>query len=219
VVQIAPLVFIPTLIVGFGLAEYSRSWAFYSKQPNRESFVEFTVNRFTGYYATAYNNGQLNLTYGRYPNRVPYLSLEALWTAPVVAQLGVYKDLNHQDDEEHAAEVLKQHGNPEFNSPGGLSIPFLDYGTVGGLIFFGLAGTVAGYLYRRFCRGDVLALLMYPVIVIGMFELPRYLYWTTGRVVPAVLAILVVSHYVRAHGEASSAVPPAQQVRVGAVRR
>jgi oligosaccharide repeat unit polymerase len=197
VVRFAPFIFVPTLIIGFGLAEYSRSWVYYSAQPNQESFIEFTINRFTGYYTTSYNNGQLNLTYGDYPNRIPNKTLEALWRAPVISELKVYETLNGRDDDVHFNEVLRQHGNPEFNNSGGLAMPFLDYGTTGGLIFFALAGSAAGFLYRRFCRGDMVALLLYPVVVVGLFEVPRYLYWTTGRVIPAVLAVLVVSRYVR----------------------
>ncbi len=34
------------------------------------------------------------------------------------------------------------------------------------------------------------------MVVTGLLDLPRYLYWTQGRVVPAVLALLVVALYV-----------------------
>jgi hypothetical protein len=195
-VQIAPLLFIPALIAGFGVAEYSRSWVYFSNQPNQDSFAEFTVSRISGYYATAYNNGQLYLTYGRYPNRIPYLSFEALWTAPLVAQLGVYEKLNHRSDADYEEIILETHGSSEFNSPGGLAIPFVDFGTAGGFVFFVIAGSATGWLYRRFSRGDVLAVLLYPMVVIGLFEIPRYLYWTTGRVVPAALAVLAVTYFV-----------------------
>ena len=215
-VQLAPLLFIPALIAGFGVAEYSRSWVYFSNQPNQESFAEFTVSRISGYYATAYNNGQLYLTYGRYPNRIPYLSLEALWSAPLVSQLGVYEKLNHGSDAKYAEKILETHGSAEFNSPGGVAIPFVDFGTFGGFVFFVIAGSATGWLYRRFRRGDVLAVLLYPMVVIGLFELPRFLYWTAGRVVPAVVAALAVTYFVHKHARpVRSAVVADERVVVG----
>jgi hypothetical protein len=196
-VGIAPLLLLPALILLFGLMEYSRSWVYYSQQPNRESFAEFTVNRFEGYYATSYNNGQLRLSYDPYPGRLPYESLEALWTAPVVESAGVYETWSGHDETERFSSILAQHGNPEFNSPSGLAIPFVDYGYAGGLVFFLVAGIAVGKLFAGFLSGRLLSVLCYPLVVTGLLELPRYMYWTSGRIVPALLALVAVGYAVR----------------------
>jgi hypothetical protein len=187
----APLLLIPAALVAFGAFEYSRSWVFYSARTS-QTFPEFVVNRFEGYYATAYNNGQLTLTYDRYPGRLPYHSLEALWTAPGADQLGLYEALSGRDHAVVYDAILTQHGNPEFNSPSGVAIPFVDFGVAGGALFLFVGGSVLGWLYRRCCEGGPMATLVYPVFVTGLFELPRYLYWTEGRLTPSLVALAVV---------------------------
>ncbi|HEX8495919.1 MAG TPA: O-antigen polymerase [Actinomycetales bacterium] len=193
-VQVAPLVFVPTVIGLFSLFEYSRSWVFYSQRGG--SFASFAIDRLAGYYSTAYNNGQLALTYGDQGVPVPYGSIEALWTAPGAGQLDLYSRLTGIDEPNAFATILVQHGNPEFNSPGGLSIPFLDFGTVGGLVFFFALGSVLSLMYRRCCEGSDWTVLIYPVLVTGLFEMPRYLYFGQGRVAPSLVALLVVHWYV-----------------------
>lgn len=190
-VRLAPVLLVPAVVVVFSVFEYSRSWVFYSRTAHG-SFAGFAVDRLAGYYATAYNNGQLALSYDSGGPRLPYGSVEAFWTAPGVAQLGLYQRLTGLDPTQGFDTALAQHGNPEFNSPGGLAVPFVDYGHVGGLVFLLLAGLALGVLYVRCCDGASWAVLLYPVTVTGLFELPRYLYWGQGRLAPAVVALLVV---------------------------
>ncbi len=191
VVRLAPVLLVPSVIALFSVFEYSRSWVFYS-QTSRGSFADFAVERLAGYYATAYNNGQLALTYNNGDARLPYGSAEAFWTAPVVSQLHLYERLTGSVQPDDYDTILRQYGNPEFNSTGGLAIPFVDYGVVGGLVFFLVAGLAIGFTYRRCCEGRAWAYLLYPVAVVGLFELPRYLYWGQGRVAPAVVCLLLV---------------------------
>ncbi|NAZ81104.1 oligosaccharide repeat unit polymerase [Kineococcus sp. R8] len=192
----APFLLVPAVIAVFSVFEYSRSWVFYSQQRGG-SFVDFALDRFAGYYATAYNNGQLALTYQGVDTRAPYGSIEGLWTAPGIQQWGLYQLLTGRTGTSDYADVLRQHGNIEFNNPGGLSIPFMDYGTVGGLVFFLLVGALLGLTYRRCGEGRLWAVLLYPVFATGLFEVPRYLYWGQGRVAPTLVALLVVAWYVR----------------------
>ena len=85
--------------------------------------------------------------------------------------------------------MLAQYGNPEFNNPGGLAVPAVDFGAVGGVLFFLVAGLVIGFAHRSWRAGNPAGLLLYPVLFTGLLELPRYLYWTQGRVVPAYLVL------------------------------
>jgi hypothetical protein len=179
------------VIAAFGAFEYSRSWVFYARRGS-QVFAEFVLDRLVGYYCTAYNNGQLAMTAAESGKRLPYQSIEAFWTAPGISQIGLYQRLTGDAKPANSAILLIQYGNPEFNSPGGLSVPFVDYGTLGGLLFLFVAGSLIGLAYREFCEGTPWAVLIYPVLVTGLFEMPRYLYWGTGRVFPALLALVIV---------------------------
>jgi hypothetical protein len=198
-VRLAPLLLVPALVLVFSAFEYSRSYVFFASRTH-QSALSFGVGRLAGYYATSYNNGQLSLTYARSPTRLPYDSLEGLWTAPGVKQLDLYRKLTGRDETSFFDELLAQHANREFNSPGGLAIPFVDFGIGGGFVFLFSMGCIIGFAYRRFCAGGGYALLIYPVLVTGLFELPRYLYWTQGRAWVGLAALLVTAHVLCRHG-------------------
>jgi hypothetical protein len=129
----------------------------------------------------------------RDPNRLPYDSIQAFWTAPGIAQLHLYYRLTMQNGDDLLNTVLAQRGNPEFNNPGGLAVPTIDFGKIGGPVFFLIAGLIIGMAYRSWRSGQPTGLLVYPVFFTGLLELPRYLYWTQGRVFPAMVFLLVVS--------------------------
>lgn len=181
----APVLAIPLLLVVFGAFEYSRSWQYYRGRTTH-SFPLFVVNRLAGYYATSYNNGALQLDHLT-SGRLPYDSIQSFWTAPGIAQLDLYHSLTGQNGGDLLTNVLSQYGNPEFNNPGGLAVPLVDFGTIGGLLFFLAAGIAIGFVYRGWRSSEPLGLLVYPVLFTGLLELPRYLYWTQGRVFPALV--------------------------------
>lgn len=189
-VRLAPIILIPALISVFSLFEYSRSWVFYRQQTSG-TFLDFALERFAGYYATAYNNGQLALLHEPATAKVPYLSIQALWEAPGISQLNLYGILNGGPPADFSV-VLKMFGNPEFNNECGLCDPFVDWGPVGGLIFFLCVGLLIGLAYRGFGNGTPVATLIYPTLVTGLYEIPRYMYWTQGRVFSALVALTVI---------------------------
>lgn len=193
-VKLAPVILIPAVVAVFAVFEYSRSWVFY-KQQSSGSFVDFALERFAGYYATAYNNGQLALDHLPLDGHVPYVSIQALWDAPGISQLNLYGILNGGPPPD-LGQVLTQYGNPEFNNECGLCDPFVDWGPVGGLIFFLCAGLLIGLVYRGFCNGSPVSTLVYPTLVTGLFEIPRYMYWTQGRVFSALVALVVVGLWI-----------------------
>ena len=191
VVRLLPVFFVPVLLVVFAAFEYSRSWQFFKTRTELD-FWPFMLLRMGGYYATAYNNGQLHLDHSTWPGRLPYDSVAAFWTAPGISSLGLYERWSAPAPA-YAQDVLERYANPEFNNPGGLTTPFVDFGTVGGLVFFAVAGLVVGLLYRGMREGDITGSLLYPVAMTGLTDLPRLLYWSQGRVVPAVVALVAVS--------------------------
>ncbi|MGE2713321.1 O-antigen polymerase [Mycolicibacterium litorale] len=197
-VRLVPVVALPAVVVIFSVFEYFRSWEFF--RGTGRSFWEFSFERVAGYYATAVNNGYLELNHLNVAGREPLTTLEFLWDAPGVRQLGLYDQLAGNfpgrngvvTDADYVA-MLTNHGNPEFNNATGFSIPYLDYGTAGGLLFFLIAGAIAGLLYRSFREGSPAGLLMYPLFFVGLIELPRYMHWTQGRSLPSWLALGVVA--------------------------
>lgn len=197
-VRLVPVVALPALVIVFSIFEYFRSWEFF--RGSGRSFWQFSFERAAGYYATAVNNGYLELNHLNVAGREPLTTLEFLWDAPGVRQFHLYDQLagnfpgrNSVVTDADYVAMLSQYGNPEFNNATGFSIPFLDYGTAGGLIFFLIAGVIAGLLYRAFREGSPVGLLMYPLFFVGLVELPRYMHWTQGRSLPSWVALAVVA--------------------------
>lgn len=186
--RIAPLLLLPIVIAMFAVFEYGRSWAFYQTQQDG-SFIPFAVERLAGYYATAFNNGELVIAQG--DKGVPFLSVEGIWEAPGVAQMGLYERLNGSEPTE-LGWLLERYANPEFNNPCGLCLPIHDFGPWGAAIFFAIAGVLVTLAYVAFLNGHLVGLLVYPALFTGLWELPRYLYWTQGRLLPVLVLLLVV---------------------------
>ncbi|OMQ14281.1 hypothetical protein A7K94_0217735 [Modestobacter sp. VKM Ac-2676] len=185
-----PALLVPLVVGVFAAFEYSRSWVFYKAQGG-QSFPTFVVERFAGYYVTAYNNGEIRLRH-QTDAALPYDLLSAFWTAPGVGSLNLFRRLTGVDQESSYTDALTTHGNPEFNNTGGVVSPFVDLGLVGGLLFFLLAGLACGLLYRSLQEGRTWGLLLYPVVVLTLFELPRYLYLFQGRATPGLVALVTV---------------------------
>jgi oligosaccharide repeat unit polymerase len=191
-VPFMPILFIPVLLVVFGLFEYSRSWVFFRTRTSL-SYPDFVVHRLAGYYATAYNNGAISLISGKPKGVMPFGSLQALWTTPGLSQLHLFQLLSHGFNPGTYGDALYQLGNPEFNNPCGLAQPLFDFGIPGGMVFFVVAGIVVGFTYRGFRNNNPYGVLIYPLLFTGLMELPRYLYWTQGRVVPSVVALAITA--------------------------
>lgn len=202
-----PVVLAPMAIVVFGLFEFSRSWQFYQSRTGG-SYVDFAIDRFAGYYVTAYNNGAVALLYDHYPGRLPLRSLAGFWDAPGIAQLDLYSRLSPAGTGPELFDLLTLHANPEFNNSCGVCEPFVDFGQYGGLVWWAVAGIVLGVMYRAFANGALWSLLLYPGMVTGILELPRYIYWVQGRWVPAVVALLATWWYARPRGSPAPASVP-----------
>lgn len=192
--RLVPLVAVPATVIYFGLLEYSRSWNYFRAR-SQGGFWDFALERFTGYYVTAVNNGQIQLLH-QPEGQLPRETMLAFWEAPVISQLDLYGSLAPRNTVEYA-DTLARFGNPEFNSPCGICSPLIDWGTAGGFIWLALAGAAAGLLYGQFCRAGLAGLLLYPLVVTSLFELPRLIYLSQGRTTPAVIGLIGTWLYVR----------------------
>jgi hypothetical protein len=74
---------------------------------------------------------------------------------------------------------------------------FQDIGWIGPLLVFWF-GVLSGCVYARFRRGELWALLVYPVVVAGILDSYRILYWTrTELVLPVLVMVLVCAGWYR----------------------
>jgi hypothetical protein len=201
IVRFGPALAIPVLLLAFSIFEYSRSWSF-ARTRTDDTFVEHSAYRLAGYYATSINNGELNRQSIDRTERLPYFTVEFVWAAPVLSSVLDYAALSGV---EPGSDVIVTKANPEFNSPGGITGPFIDYGDAGGFAYFALVGLALGALYRSFAASRLLGLLLYPTVFTGLLELPRYLYWAQGRVSPAYVALIATGMVVAARARSVQA--------------
>jgi oligosaccharide repeat unit polymerase len=191
--RMAPILGYSSLIVIFGVSEYFRSWInFYAG--GDFSFWQFVSLRLLGYYVTALNNGAL-LIQRIEPTGAPFFTMHFLWRFPGVSSLmdALYPNfaLASVAIDPYMA-YLKVEANPEFNNGGGLLEPVMDFGFAGALVYWLLAGLLAGLLYRWFQEKRVAGLLLYPATIVGVIELSRVIYWAEGRVIIPQAALLMV---------------------------
>lgn len=91
-----------------------------------------------------------------------------------------------------------------FSMPGDV---FQDLGWIGAALIFWF-GVIAGAVFARFRRGELWALFVYPLIVAGILDSYRILYWTrTEMVLPVVVLTFVCLGWYRARREAPVASP------------
>jgi hypothetical protein len=187
---LAPLLAVPLFALLFGLFEYQRSWSFYSERTD-QTYPAFVLTRITGYYTTAYNNGQLPDRYLDNPNPFPYLTASFLRDFPLTAD---WAEAQVPDAAgARRGETLDLYANPEFNSPSSFGPAIFDFGFGGALVYFALTGIGIGLLYTGFAQGRTVGLLLYPVVVIGLADLPRQIYWTLGRTTPVVVFLALTA--------------------------
>jgi oligosaccharide repeat unit polymerase len=179
----------------FASAEYFRSWKnFYIYRES--NFWSFIGLRLIGYYTTALNNGALlwkvkdPLAYQGAP-----ATLDFLWRFPMVNHLVPlvlpYFHVSLLNSEVRYADLLTASANLELNNPSGIFGPIVDYGVIGGLLYWMLCGLICGYLYKEFKLRTVTGVFLYPLLFISLLETPRVLYWAEGRFFPAMFLLVV----------------------------
>lgn len=183
------------LLLGvFAASEYFRSWLSYYKGGNL-SFFQFVSLRLLGYYVTAINNGALLLQRIE-PTGAPFFTAHFLWRFPLLSNVvtSLYPDLPFGSEDDPYMTILGVGSNPEFNNGDGYLLPVADFGVAGALAYWLGMGLLCGWLYRMFCNKHPLGLMLYPVLFIGVAEMPRVIYFGEGRVIPA-YAVLAAAAY------------------------
>ena len=187
IIFLGPIIGVLSLVIVFGVFEYSRSWLrhYYLYY---DSYFEFIIQRILGYYCNAINTECLYLKYS--PGLVlPYYSVEWLWKMPGL--MNFYLEITPFDFNSVNVDILYNHGNPEFNNPGGMLTLVKDFG-----IFFPLFQLIFGYVigrvYRLFTRGNVLGLILYSYVYVVLLELPRYFLLGSTRSLAVYVGVLIL---------------------------
>ena len=183
------------LLLGlFAASEYFRSWLNYYAG-GKLSFVEFVSLRLLGYYVTAINNGAL-LIQRIDPTGAPFFTAHFLWRFPVLSNIvkSIYPDIPFGLGDDPYMTIIGVSANPEFNNGDGYLLPIVDFGLPGALLYWLMMGLACGWLYRLFCRKHPLGLTLYPLLFIGIAEMPRVIYFGEGRVIPGYVVLALVSY-------------------------
>lgn len=172
---IAPLAGLVFVLAIFALGEYQRSWAYYEHQ--YDSFPQFVALRFFAYVASAANTGA-GMVATADPNIFPEITnrwISALFSSGT-EQVETYFD---------------QFGNIEYNNPSGVYAAIADFGPFG-VLYILLFGVIAGILFRLFAIRHPAGLLAYPLFFIGFVDFTQTWYWGDPRVIPQLIALLLV---------------------------
>lgn len=184
-----PVLALPATWGVFAASEYTRSWVYYQTVVPM-GFVEWSITRLLGYYATAWNNSALFFDQftAMSPTPAPYYTLWGFWEMPLVSA----PTYGGTDPQSWWAGTLLMRANPEFNNLGGIVPVLAEFGPLVGLALLVTLGAILGAVFAAMTRGSLPALLALPTLLVGVMELPRILYWTQGRAVPIILALLVI---------------------------
>lgn len=179
------------MAVIFGSYEYLRSWAWVS-QGGRQDLLPYMLNRLGAYYATPYNNSALALEHIAPRLKLPYYTADWFWSLPMTDALLDREEYLGINPDALWADTLARYTNPEFNNLG-FAGPLADYGLVGALAWWAMAGLLIGMCFQAMRAGRLAGLLLYAVVFVGLLEMPRYQYWTAGRAMPALLAAFILA--------------------------
>jgi len=203
---VAAVLLVFACFIGF---EYFRSWSSYYRHSGLSLF-EFGVLRLGGYYVTSLNNGAMMLQHADAPLPLPYYTLEWFWKFPVIGRLFDYSQCAGLLPTNLFKYLISTEANIEFNSRCGIFMPWLDFGTAGGVMFWLWMGLAGGFLHRCFSEGQLFGLACYPVFYLGLLETPRILYWFEGRAFPLWVVLLPLAvATLHAHCRAPAGVSPA----------
>lgn len=188
--SVAPLLFVLGVWVFFVLSEYLRSWVNVYDLTFHGSWVAFGTARLAAYYATAMNNGWglLTRTGTVAGHDFPFFTVRWIWKFPLFNRLLLPKGVMNPD-QVRLAHLLSGTLNPEYNNPGGLFTPMVDFGIVGGATYWALSGTAVYLFFLSFRRHRLVGELLYPIAFVTMLESPRFLYWASGRAFPAIAVL------------------------------
>ena len=192
VLNAAPAIAAFLLVAFFASAEFFRSWVVLAGN-TESSLFEFSLLRLTGYYVTALNNSMYLMGVCGASNIFPGLTLDWLYRFPVLGQVFQLDSQLRSLERDGNFSILQNGANPEFTNTGGLLVPLIDYGWIGGFLFWLAVGFVIGRVWRSLLDQRLPGLLMYPMMFIGLLEIVRIPYLFLGRSIPSLILLAWVA--------------------------
>ena len=138
-----------------------------------------------------------------------------MWDAPIISSLVTYEGVVGRPP---IGPLLSEKANPEFNSEGGLSQPYVDFGDAGGALYFLASGLFIGWMYRLFAGSRLIGMLSYPMVFVSLLEMPRYLYWSQGRATPGAIGLVLAAFAAATSARRASSMSRAQAPGRGSAR-
>lgn len=192
VINAAPALAPVALVLFFASAEFFRSWIAVAGATER-TLLEFSALRLAGYYVTALNNSMYVLRVCEASHLFPGLTLDWLYRFPLIGTtLGLEGDLRALERNGNFS-ILQNGANPEFTNTGGLLAPLIDYGPVGGFLFWLVVGFGVGRAWNSLMRSQLTGMLLYPMMFIGLLEVVRIPYLFLGRSAPSLALLSLVA--------------------------
>ena len=176
IVRLGPYAALPGVFLFFALAEFFRSWSFYQ---DRLSFWDFALGRFVSYYYTSLNNGAgllatMDWPTWKFENVLSWLHTFPMGIGPLFSEV--------VDMTEYPNQIfLQRYADPEFSTSSSFAGVTMDLGVTGAILYYFVSMFCGGILYARFVKGDLLGVMLYPSVLIALFESFRYCYWGTSR--------------------------------------
>lgn len=183
-----PFIGISGVFCLFAFGEYFRSWQYYKNF--YDNYFEFVSVRFLGYFSTAVNTGSGVLTYYE-PMGIPYYT--ANWFSRMIRIFG----FDYTEKMSIVDDYLVRYATPEFNNPGGLYVPYFDYGILGGAVFFFLTGLFTGWLFYKFLRREPIGIFLFPCWFVGCLDLTRVMLWVWSGFTPIIVLSFIAAFFLR----------------------
>lgn len=175
----------------FVVTERSRTWNSHYSRLYPGNLLQFSLDRIWGYYATAANNGAIYRDFRAPTLHFPELTLQGLTHAPGTSEIITLAGF-HVDPTHSWLNTLAYYSNPEFNNPSTFLPVIGEIGLPLALCLFALWGLAMGLLYRHARQGSVGCLVAVAGLSLGLLELARYPYYSSGRFVAGALAAVIV---------------------------
>lgn len=213
--RLGPYAALPLVFAFFAVSEYFRSWPWYQ---DRMTFWAFSLDRFAAYYYTSLNNGAGTLATaadwpsGTYQSVLQWLHRFPLGIGDRFSQAVGLVEYDTAWGPNPARDFLLRLGDPEFNTQSGFGAVALDLGVAGALLYFFVSMFCSGVLYTRYARGDAVALMLFPSVLVALFECFRYPYWGTSRAFVWLLGALAVLAVMWISGAVRTARPPHEAI-------
>lgn len=187
--RVGPFGGIPFVIFFFAITEYLRSWQSDYYNNGKLTFVDFAVGRFASYYYTSLNNGAGILATESWPTYTFDSILQ--WMHKMPGGIGtIFKTLTELRETVGGA-FLSEFGDPEFNNLSGVLLVVSDVGIAGAAVYFFGVAFIAGLLIRRYERGNIFGIALFPAFFMSFIEIFRYPYLGTTRAFSYVMAALL----------------------------